>query len=360
MVRYHVGSQAPSGSITPSGDSPVYMLMTLNDMALGDFNNDGRVDVGLASYAGDKLFTYVANTITPGGLSGALLFPYGKVALVATGDFNGDGNLDILGSSTENDNFASLLGIGNGDFNYGTGIFTEDPTFIVSSDFNNDGLGDAAILSHANDNVEIWLGNGLGSFVLHDSYVAGTGPERAHPGDFDKDGFVDLAITNGTDDKVTVLKGDGLGGFTPFAASPLSAGSHPRGVALGDMNEDGNLDITVTNWGGQTVSLFLGDGAGGFSAAAGSPFTVGLAPRSVAIGDLNGDYHLDIVVANEDDDNVTVLRGDGSGGFTSAPGSPFALGHSPIAVGIGDVDGDDTIDFLAASADAYVSVFLNP
>ena len=80
---------------------------------------------------------------------------------------------------------------------------------------------------------------------------------------------------------------------------------------------------------GGNVTVLLGNGPGGFTAAPGSPFSVGSESTSVAVGDFNGDGKLDLAAANSYDSTVTVLLGNGSGGFTSAPGGPFQVGYGP-------------------------------
>ena len=69
--------------------------------------------------------------------------------------------------------------------------------------------------------------------------------------------------------------------------------------------------------------------AGGFAAAPGSPVSVGTNPYSVAIGDLNADGRPDLAVANLNSNNVSVLLGNGAGGFAAAAGSPVSVGTSP-------------------------------
>jgi len=114
--------------------------------------------------------------------------------------------------------------------------------------------------------------------------------------------------------------------FTPSIGSPFQVGALPVSVAVGDFNGDGTLDLAIANSGDNTVTVLLGTGTGGFTAAPGSPFRVGVGPRSVVVGDLNGDGKLDLAIANSGDNTVTVLLGTGTGGFTAAPGSPFRVG----------------------------------
>src|SRR3954465_10974967 len=87
--------------------------------------------------------------------------------------------------------------------------------------------------------------------------------------------------------------------------------------------------------GSTDVSILLGNGSGGFSPASGSPVTVGDYPFGVAVGDFNGDGGGDLAVANWGSDDVSILPGTGTGGF-SAPGSPVAVGTRPYYVTAAD------------------------
>src|SRR5262249_18357023 len=96
---------------------------------------------------------------------------------------------------------------------------------------------------------------------------------------------------------------------------------------------------------GASVTVLLGDGDGSFRPAPGSPAPTGNGPYALAIGDVNRDGNQDLVVANMADSTVTVLLGSGTGGFTLAPGSPFATSRPyPVAVAITDFDRDGRPD----------------
>jgi hypothetical protein len=180
-------------------------------------------------------------------------------------------------------------------------------------------------------------------------FPAGTAPQSVAVGDFNGDGNPDLVIAN-AGNTVTVLLGDGTGNFTAAANSPFPVGANPDSVAAADFHADGNLDLVTANSGDNTVTVLLGDGTGNFTAAAGSPFAVGINPNSVAVADFNGDGNPDIVTANTGANDITVLLGNGSGGFTPTPASPFAVGLFPQSVAVGDFNDDGNPDLVTANS----------
>src|SRR6202011_419033 len=121
--------------------------------------------------------------------------------------------------------------------------------------------------------------------------------------------------------------------LVPAPGSPFALGFGPYSIAAGDFNGDGRPDLAIlnsTNIGGVTV--LLGNGSGGFTAAPGSPFPTGSDPTSIVAGDFNGDGKLDLVVANGGDNTVMVLLGNGLGGFT--PGKQFSAGTFPSSIAV--------------------------
>jgi len=122
-----------------------------------------------------------------------------------------------------------------------------------------------------------------------------------------KDGKLDVAVCNSDANTVTIFLGDGTGNFTAAPASPIPIGNQPEAIVTGDFNNDGNLDIATANYGDDTVTLLLGNGDGTFTLAAGSPFAVGNNPTGIAAADFNGDGKLDLAVANLTDGTVSIL-----------------------------------------------------
>jgi uncharacterized protein (TIGR03437 family) len=181
-------------------------------------------------------------------------------------------------------------------------------------------------------------------------FTVGAGPESIATGDFNGDGNPDLVTANSAANSVTVLLGDGSGGFAAAPGSPFAVGANPQAVAVGDFNRDGNLDIASANAADNTVTVLLGNGSGGFSAALGSPVAVGAGPESLAVADFNGDGNPDIATANLNGSNVTVLLGNGLGGFATAPGNPFTVGTGPHSIATGDFNGDEVPDLVTANS----------
>jgi uncharacterized protein (TIGR03437 family) len=178
-------------------------------------------------------------------------------------------------------------------------------------------------------------------------FAAGASPAAIATGDFNGDGKPDIAVANrvASSGGVNILLGDGNGGFN--AAAPIIVGGMPSALAVGDFNGDKKLDLVVASYSANNVSIFLGDGAGGF-AKAGPTYSTGSGPSGVVAADFNQDGNLDIAVANLFG-RVAVLLGSGAGVFSSALGSPYDAGLGPAALAAGDLNGDNRPDLVVAN-----------
>jgi hypothetical protein len=279
---------------------------------------------------------------------------------IAVGNVVEGGGLDIVAVNDTDAALQVLSGDGSGGFTAGTAIGTGGslPEAVALGDVNGDGHLDAVVPAFNAITAAVLLGNGSGGFTQLTPFLVADGPSAVALGDFNGDGYLDMAVPSYYGDTVAVMLGNGAGQFTKARGGTIAVGNFPLSIAVADFNADGKLDIVVPNFGDLTVSVLLGDGKGRFSAASGSPFATDGTPYQIAVGDVNNDRIPDIVTANKSTNNVSVLLGTGSGGFTKQ-GTGFGAGTQPQALALGDLDGDGDLDVVVANyGSANVSVLL--
>ena len=322
-------------------------------LAAGDFNGDGFGDLVISIERPPLMLGSGTGALTPGGDVDAGVHSPGTLAVA---DFNGDGKLDLAVGGTADRlsrSVAVLLGDGAGSFTAASGspLSAAPRTISIAvGDFNGDGKPDLCV-ARSDNQVTVLLGDGTGGFLeaAGSPFALGKLPKFLAVGDFNRDGRLDLAIANSEDNTVTVLLGDGRGGLSLAPGSPFPAGSGPNCVAVGDFNSDGKLDLAVSDGGANKVTVLVGDGTGRFTPAPGAALSVGISPTWVVVGDFNVDGKADLATANNGDSTVTVLLGDGAGGFTALQGSPFLVSEGPLSLAIGDFNRDGRPD-LAVGA----------
>jgi len=188
----------------------------------------------------------------------------------------------------------------------------------------------------------------------------GQGSGRILLADINRDGHLDLVTQHLLGSNIALLSGDGGGHFAWFDGAPLRLGYQPGAAAIGDVNNDGipDLGIPSRDAGSEYVHVLLGDGRGGFKPVPGSPFTVSATVKtykpSLRFLDVNEDRNLDIVAANGRRNTVEILFGDGRGGFSSPSVIALEPGHNNYTFALGDVDGDGHLDLLFEGDDTGV------
>ncbi len=340
----------------------------------GDFNGDGKQDLAVVNittqFSPGTVSIFIGNG--DGTFQSSVDYAVGDYPqYIITGDFNGDGKLDLAvvnsGSTLGQGSVSILLGNGDGTFqphgDYDVGIASSG---LVAGDFNGDGKLDLAVASgnaYPSPNraaVAILLGNGNGTFQAA-SLISIVGSSASAYGitaaDFNHDGALDLAITD-SNSYVYVLLGKGNGSFASPTAYLVPWG--PTAIAASDFNGDGNVDLAVTQQSSGSfsyVSIMLGNGDGTFQTSV--PYTTGNFPGSIAIGDFNGDGHLDIATANVNSNTASILLGKGDGTFPAR--CDFAApGLYPLGVAAGDFNGDGIADLVIANGYSdSVSIYLS-
>ena len=285
---------------------------------------------------------------------------------VAIDDFNADGKLDLVVANERGGDVSVLLGDGAEGFSPARGSpfrAGHGPNDLAAGDFNRDGRLDLAIANHERKHLTVLQGDGRGRFMLPpNSPLAVAVRPHTHgvaTGDFNGDANLDLVTDSWAEDRLVVLFGDGKGSFgTP--GTYVAVGKHPyQRIRVADLNGDGRADIVSPNLEGDNVTILLCDAKGGFRQPTSSPFPCGDSPFNTAVGDINADGKPDLAIVNSPSstsdrsgqDGLTILIGDGLGGFTTMTGSPFITDRFPIIPAIGDVDGDGIADVAVSNPD---------
>ena len=172
------------------------------------------------------------------------------------------------------------------------------------------------------------------------------------------------AVVNRTSNNVAILLGQGEGSLVEAAGSPVAAGTTPVAIASADFNADQAPDLAVANQGDNTVTVLLnsGNGTATFTQAPGLPLATGQAPSGVAAASVG--ILAALAVTNRDDNTVSVFLGDGAGGFTLFGGAPLALAtgvSGPTAIMAANLSGQGQVDLAFTDESSnQVSVVLAP
>ncbi|MBL1216126.1 MAG: VCBS repeat-containing protein [Planctomycetes bacterium] len=327
-----------------------------NWLICGDWDNDADVDLA-CSHRNDHSVTAIIN-------NGDGTFSYnnmhtgaGPVGLAAA-DLDGDLDIDLVSVHPGDQGYAGLsILANNGDATYQPDqayLMGEVPTALTASDFNEDGLQDLAVVD-ADTGVLTILLNVTPAPLLSSPYTFAAGgnwPLDVKMADLDNDTHADAVYPLMADGVgyVCIMFNDGMGWFNDPVMLPV--GTDPASVAIGDLNNDQNLDLVVPNQTGGTygwgdISVLYNRGGGEFLAE--NRIDVGVDPRAAVITDMDNDQNPDIVLASYSSNvGLIVLYGLGNGQFDDPV--DYYIGNSGhvdvIAV---DVDNDDDPDIVLGS-----------
>lgn len=245
-----------------------------------------------------------------------------------------------------------------------------NPYSVAIGDIDGDGLSDIAVANDGGHSISVFenQSTGIGSilFGAKVDFSTGTNPWHVALADLDGDDKLDMVSANAIDVTFSVFRNtsSGDGNFSFATRQNFVPTSRPTCVSVADVDLDGKLDIIVSNFYSNSVSVFrnISSGPGSIAFSAKVDFIVGTNPWKIETADFDKDGKIDLVVTNRNGNNVSVLHNNssGSGNVSFATKIDFTAGTNPYAVTVGDFNGDDLVDFaITNDGSNTVSVYRN-
>jgi hypothetical protein len=350
------GTDISDPNLTFERSSQSFTPMSTHDLCLGDVDSDGDMDVVLSNMGTNYSKVLLNNGLGNFTDSGQNLTQWGHGA--GTGDFDNDGDPDIfITCASHNHNSKIYLNEGNGmyhDTGQNVGDLNRSGTGIHIIDIDSDGDLDCYINYYESQN-RIFMNDGNGHFSESNFRI----PDEnlAFWADLDSDGDVDIFIKELGWGYITMIN-NGHGGFSEFwqySDPDILYGD----VALGDIDNDGDVDAVVSN-GDDSASgltkIFLNNGNGSFTR---SENTIEETVWShLALGDLDLDGDMDVFITNFGRTNKVFLN-DGTGYFSDSQINFGGNTNSTWCV-LGDLDSDGDLDvFIATFVDGPNEIWFN-
>lgn len=320
-----------------AGESPAYPV-------LADINQDDAVDVVIQSIVSFDVRVMLGDGT--GRFAPLRSFAANGMAQLMTAlDLNGDGAVEVVAATAPGgDAGLSLFTVlADGSLAAPENLIGTAATAAVAADSNDDDLPDLIVAIPTIARIGAFLSRateGYSSAVLSEPLSFPVG--RVATGDFDEDGNVDVLAASAVSRAAAWLRGNGVGTFTLVQSLPLSSGGAVAGAIVADMDGDGHLDAILAQANGSIV-VFQGNGDGTFAeSVVTSAIASTVAP---ALGDFNGDGLADLAAVDTRQSRIVVLLGDGSGRFTIGPTIPASRQVTSVLAADFNLDGSDDVAF---------------
>ncbi|CAF1518531.1 unnamed protein product [Adineta steineri] len=327
-----------------------------------DFNGDGSLDLALVGYELDNLNIFLGNN--NGTFTAPSIYVIGSdndPHFVTAGDFNNDNHIDLAVANFKSDTIGIFFGYGNGTFQtqqiISTG-FVHLPLRLVIGNFNDDHHLDI-VVTGVQSGIMFGLGNGYFSSitVLHDD--DGFNENWIIATNFNNDTHLDLIASYGSDGMVRILLNNGYGYFYLWMTLTFEKSSYTNSFTIADLNNDNRLDLVVANENKNYISIFIQNNNGTFGQQTTYPTGVFGSIDTVVAGDFNNDGQVDLAATLLLRKQVNIWVGIGNGTFLVP--SMFSTGSisAPTAMITGDFNSDSALDFIVIdkySANVLISI----
>jgi hypothetical protein len=223
------------------------------------------------------------------------------------------------------------------------------PMAVKIADLNNDSFLDVVVANLNGNTTSILLGYGNGSFQWHSDLWNGlnAGTNGIAIDDINHDNHLDIVVVNRKASNIGVFLGEGYGNFSKQVTFSTGNGSTPAGLALGDLNNDNFLDVVVTDHENDKLHVFFGRGDGTFLQKL-TLFTGNYSgPYLVLIKDFNSDNRSDIAVGCGDGNNIGIFLSNGTGTFSEE--MKYNIESGPYALDVADFNGDGIVDIVSGN-----------
>ncbi|MBN2218090.1 MAG: VCBS repeat-containing protein, partial [Pirellulales bacterium] len=296
-----------TGTVTDILSGVVYDVGNLpSAIAMADVNNDGTYDI-VTSNAGDHTVSLLLGNSTGTYERQVTLAVGNEPSDVALYDLDADGNVDIVTANKTDGTVTILYGLGDGTFQSAVTLPVGwAPMGIAVGDLNGDGFSDIVAANSRDNTVSVLLGVTNVVYAAPVTYDVGRLPVDVKLGDMNKDGAPDILTANRVEGTVSLLLGDGFGGFAD--AVDYAAGTEPVALDVADLDLDENLDVVTVNYSINGGYILLGTGLSE-NTLSDSPIAIptGTGPRGIALGDIDEDEMPDIFTADYLAHQSTVL-----------------------------------------------------